>query len=196
MARARSIQPIVYALVGCCARAFAVHEALPPDPPKPHLLNRVPQAVRIRHYDRRTVAAYVAWVRRHIFFHGRRHLAELGAPGVTRFLSELAAQLGVAATTQNRALSYPHVLNRGPAGVGSPADESVHGVRSPKLYGRQDMQTRRAAYLAWGLGPGLRRNSDSASPSSRSRCNLGPQYTAGARRVLNFCIQIRRSVYL
>jgi hypothetical protein len=49
------------------------------DAPKLRLLDRVPAAIRGRHYRRRTEHAYVAWVRRFILFHGKRHPVELGA---------------------------------------------------------------------------------------------------------------------
>src|SRR5437667_4575894 len=58
--------------------------------PKPRLLDRVRDAIRARHYSRRTEDAYVGWIRRYIFFHGKRHPAEMGAPEVARFLSSLA----------------------------------------------------------------------------------------------------------
>ena len=82
-----------YATVPCASgrrHALAVHEASPPEPAKPRLLDRVRAAARLRHYSRRTEAAYVAWIRRYIFFHGKRHPAELDALEVTRFLSSLA----------------------------------------------------------------------------------------------------------
>jgi len=72
------------------------------EPPK--LLDRVCQAIRVRHYSRRTEEAYVGWIRRFIGFHGMRHPRELGASDVTRFLSSLATR-GVSASTQNQALS-------------------------------------------------------------------------------------------
>jgi integron integrase len=62
-------------------------------------------ALRIRHYSRRTEEAYVAWIRRYIFFHGKHHPAEMGAPELTRFVSALAVEGKVAASTQNQALS-------------------------------------------------------------------------------------------
>jgi integron integrase len=71
-----------YATVPCGSghrHALAVHEADPPEPAKPRLLDRVRAAARLRHYSRRTEAAYVAWIRRYIFFHGKRHPGELGA---------------------------------------------------------------------------------------------------------------------
>lgn len=73
-----------------------------PQPPK--LLDRVREATRLRHYSRRTGDAYVAWIRRFIVFHGRRHPRELGAREVTAFLSSLAHR-GLSASTQNQALS-------------------------------------------------------------------------------------------
>src|SRR6185369_720056 len=92
----------VYATVPCASgrrHALAFHEASPPEPAKPRLLDRVRAAARLRHYSRRTEAACVAWIRRYIFFHGKRHPAELGAPEVTRFLSSLAIDGRVATST-------------------------------------------------------------------------------------------------
>ena len=73
--------------------------------PTPRLLDRVRAAVRARHYSRRTETAYVAWIRRYILFHDKRHPADMGAPEVTRFLSSLAVDGKVAASTQNQAQS-------------------------------------------------------------------------------------------
>ena len=72
--------------------------------PPPRLLDRVREAIRIRHYSRRTEQAYVGWIRRFIGFHQKRHPRELGEPHVTAFLSRLATD-GVSASTQNQALS-------------------------------------------------------------------------------------------
>ena len=77
----------------------------PPAQPKPQFLDRVRAAIRTRHYGRRTEAAYVAWIKRFIFFHGKRHPAEMGEAEVTRFLSSLAVDFQVSASTQNQALS-------------------------------------------------------------------------------------------
>jgi integrase len=98
-----------YAVLPCRSRgahALAFHEAAgPTEPAKPRLLDRVRAAARLRHYSRRTEAAYVAWIRRYILFHGKRHPAEMGAAEVTRFLTSLAVDGRVAASTQNQALS-------------------------------------------------------------------------------------------
>ena len=84
---------------------WACRESGPPEPPKPRLLDRVRQALRARHLSRRTEEAYVAWIRRFIVFHDKRHPAEMGAPEVTKFLTSLAVDGQVAASTQNQALS-------------------------------------------------------------------------------------------
>jgi hypothetical protein len=73
--------------------------------PKPRLLDRMREALRLRRYSRRTEEAYVAWARRFILFHGKRHPSGLGAPEVTAFLTSLAVDGRVAASTQNQALS-------------------------------------------------------------------------------------------
>ncbi len=83
---------------------LAVRET-PREPQRPRLLDRVRGALRARHYSRRTEESYVAWIRRYIFFHDKRHPIELGAPEVTRFLTSLAVEGRVAASTQNQALS-------------------------------------------------------------------------------------------
>jgi integrase len=84
---------------------WACRESGPPEPPKPRLLDRVRQALRARHLSRRTEEAYGAWIRRFIVFHDKRHPAEMGAPEVTKFLTSLAVDGQVAASTQNQALS-------------------------------------------------------------------------------------------
>lgn len=81
----------------------------------PRLLDQVREAIRRRYYSRRTEEAYVHWVRRFIYFCGKRHPRELGEAEVTAFLSHLAVDRNVAASTQNQALSallflYQHVM--------------------------------------------------------------------------------------
>jgi integrase len=62
----------------------------PPAGGKPKLLDRLRAAIRLRHYSLRTEEAYVAWVRRFILFHGKRHPLEMGAAELNRFLTHLA----------------------------------------------------------------------------------------------------------
>jgi integron integrase len=87
------------------AGCSVVREAAAPGAPGPRLLDRVRATLRARHYSRRTEKAYVAWIRRFIFFHRKRHPLEMGAAEVTQFLSSLVVDQNVAASTQNQALS-------------------------------------------------------------------------------------------
>jgi len=98
----------------------------------PRLLDRVREANRLRHGSRSTEKPYIGWIRRYIVFHGKRHPAEMGAPEVTQFLSSLAVEGKVAASTQNQALSallflYRHVLHQD-----LPWLEDVVRARGPK----------------------------------------------------------------
>src|SRR5678816_2553169 len=82
---------------------------------KPRLLDHLREAIRVRHYSYRTETQYVAWVRRYILFHGKRHPRELAGPEVESFLTHLATDRNVAAATQAQALAailflYKHVL--------------------------------------------------------------------------------------
>lgn len=72
---------------------------------QPKLLPRLREAIRVRHMSLKTEKAYVHWVRRYIFFHGRRHPKDLGAGEITAFLNDLAVTRRVAASTQNQALA-------------------------------------------------------------------------------------------
>jgi integron integrase len=69
------------------------------------LLDRVRDAIRTRHYSRRTEEAYVLWIRRYIVFHHKRHPSEMGVAEISRFLTLLAVDRHVSASTQNQALS-------------------------------------------------------------------------------------------
>lgn len=92
-------------------------ELVPPVAQPPKLLDRVRQACRVRHYSLRTEDAYHDWVRRFILFHKKQHPDTMAEPEVNAFLTHLAVEGHVAASTQNQALSallflYEHVLTR------------------------------------------------------------------------------------
>ncbi len=94
----------------------AGRDAAPP-PAAPRLLDRVRQAIRLRHMSPRTEEAYVGWIRRFILFHDKRHPDQMGAREVIAFLSDLAVRGKVSASTQNQALAgilflYRDVLDR------------------------------------------------------------------------------------
>ena len=98
------------------------------------LLQSVRDALLLRHYSARTIEAYIAWVRRFVVFHGRRHPQSLGANEVAVFLSDLASRGHVSASTQNQALAallflYAEVLQRPLGSLG----EVVHAKRPTRL---------------------------------------------------------------
>ncbi len=81
------------------------------------LLDEVRDAIRVRHYSIRTEQAYADWIRRFIIFHNKRHPSEMGEKEIGEFLTHLAVNRNVAASTQNQALSailflYKHVLKQ------------------------------------------------------------------------------------
>jgi integron integrase len=84
--------------------------------PRPRLLDQVREAIRLRHYSYRTEQQYLAWIRRFILFHHRRHPRDMGGAEVEAFLTYLAKDRNVAAATQAQALAallflYKRVLN-------------------------------------------------------------------------------------
>jgi integron integrase len=83
----------------------------------PKLLDQLREALRARHYSRRTEDSYTQWVKRFIFFHHIRHPAEMGETEINAFLTHLAVKENVSASTQNQALCallflYRHMLKR------------------------------------------------------------------------------------
>lgn len=79
------------------------------------LLDQVRAVMRTKHYAYNTEETYVSWIKQYILFHGKRHPSELGEADVSKFLTYLAVNRNVAASTQNQALNaivflYRHVL--------------------------------------------------------------------------------------
>jgi len=88
-------------------------------------LESVRAAIRVRKYSYATEKAYLDWIKRFILFHKKRHPAEMGEREVGAYLSYLAVDRDVSASTQNQALNalvfmYTHVLER--------PLEQIHGV--------------------------------------------------------------------
>lgn len=105
---------------------------MPENPPR--LLDQVRHEIRVRHYSLRTEEAYVAWIRRFILFHNKRHLSAMGAEEINRFLSDLAVTRNVAVATQNQALSailflYCQVLHEAVPWLG----EIIHARKPRRL---------------------------------------------------------------
>lgn len=120
---------------GMCADGSALLRELAPRPAGgPKLLDQVRAAMRLRHYSRRTEVAYVGWIRRFVLANGKRHPAEMAEADVTRFLSTLATEGNVSASTQNQALAsllflYKEVLRTNLAWL----DNLVRAKRPPRL---------------------------------------------------------------
>ena len=99
-------------------------------PESPKLLDQLRAAIRVKHYSRRTEDTYVDWVKRFIHFHQLRHPKDMGAPEIAAFLTDLAVNGHVAASTQTQALSailflYRYVLQQD-------IDERIDLVRARK----------------------------------------------------------------
>jgi site-specific recombinase XerD len=99
--------------------------------PRPkRLLDQVRDAIRLKHYSIRTEEAYITWIKRDIFFHTKTPPNELGSAEIEAFLTHLAVDQQVAASTQNQALSallfwYRDVLK-------TPLDLSIDAIRAKK----------------------------------------------------------------
>ncbi len=91
-------------------------EPVSQDKPK-KLLDRVRDVMRVKHYSLRTEVTYCDWIERFIRFHGKRHPSDMREAEVAKFLTHLAVNGNVAASTQNQALSallflYKQVLEQ------------------------------------------------------------------------------------
>jgi len=91
-------------------------------PPPKKLLDQVRDVIRLKHYAYRTEETYVQWIRRYILFHNKRHPKEMGKAEIEAFLTDLAVEGQVSASTQNQALSallflYREVLDLEMTGI-------------------------------------------------------------------------------
>jgi integrase len=94
------------------------------------LLNQVRDAIRRKHCSIRTEDAYVRWIKRFILFHDKRHPRDMGAPEIEAFLTHLAVESKVAASTQNQAFDailflYREVLKQD-------LDDTINAVRAKR----------------------------------------------------------------
>jgi integron integrase len=99
---------------------------------KPRLLEQVRRRLRAKHYSLRTEQAYVYWIRRFIIANGKRHPRLMGAPEVEAFLSHLANDGKVSASTQNQALSAVLFLYREVLGIELPWMGNVTRAKRPR----------------------------------------------------------------
>ncbi|WP_449422692.1 integron integrase [Rhodanobacter lindaniclasticus] len=111
----------------------------------PRLLDEVRRRLRLKHYSLRTESIYVGWIRRFILANGKRHPRDMGAVEVEAFLSALAVRGGVAASTQNQALSALLFLYREVLRVELPWMETMvrakRSQRVPTVLAREEVQT-------------------------------------------------------
>ncbi len=114
-------------------------------PEKPRLLEQVRYAIRTKHYSLRTEEAYVEWIKRFIFFHNKRHPNEMSAAEINQYISNLAVNRNVAASTQNQALCaimflYKEVLNKDVGDLGN-----IIWAKKPKklpvVFTREEVKT-------------------------------------------------------
>lgn len=110
----------------------AEYGSLPRDTPHPRLGDRARAAMRLRHFSRRTETAYLQWMRRYFEFHGRRDPKGLGPEHVTAFLSHLAEDRRVAASTQNQALAALIFLYREVLAINLPWLDGLVRANRPK----------------------------------------------------------------
>lgn len=96
---------VVMRRTGCRGNtAERVHDACT-QAPAPTLQQVYREALATRHYTRRTVYAYERWLRRFLRFHRMRHPREMGGPEINAFLTHLAVEEQISASSQNQALS-------------------------------------------------------------------------------------------
>lgn len=97
----------------------------------PKLLNQLRSQLRLRHYSIRTEQAYLHWVRQFILFHNKRHPAQMAEAEISEFLSHLAEDKNVAASTQNQALSAILFLYRNVLDIALRQIENVERAKKP-----------------------------------------------------------------
>lgn len=98
----------------------------------PRLLDQVRGKIRLKHYSIRTEQAYVDWIKRFVLHFDKRHPAEMGAPEVEAFLTHLAVQGRVAASTQNQAKAALLFLYREVLKQDLPWLQNIEQAKAPK----------------------------------------------------------------
>ncbi len=100
----------------------------------PKLFDQIRDRLRLKHYSLRTEQAYVQWAKRYIFFHNKRHPAEMGKPEIEAFLTSLAVDRQVSASTQTQALSALLFLYKEVLGIEFPwLTEVTRAKRTARL---------------------------------------------------------------
>jgi len=113
-------------------------------PGEPRFLEQVANACRVKHLAYRTEQSYVSWVKRFILFHNKRHPRDTGPVEVRAFLTHLAVNRRVSASTQNQALNaivfmYREVVRRDPGEFGE-FDRAKRPKRLPTVLTKDEVK--------------------------------------------------------
>jgi len=112
----------------------------------PKLLDQIRNLIRLRHMSHKTERAYVNYARDYILFHKKRHPREMGADEIREYLTHLAVDKNVAASTQNVAFNALLFLYKQVMGIELPPIEGVLRARRPAQ--RKILATMRAMWLS------------------------------------------------
>jgi len=109
------------------------------------LVDQVRDAIRVKHYSPRTEEAYWNWIKRFIIFHNKRHPNDMAESEISSFLSDLAVNKRISASTQNPALSailflYNEVLKK-PLDWIDNISRAKRPIRLPVVFTRQEVQS-------------------------------------------------------
>lgn len=111
----------------------------------PRLLDSVREVLRVHHYSRSTEQAYILWIKQFIYFHNKQHPRDMGADEITAFLTHLAVNRHVSASTQNQALSALLFLYKRVLQVQLPWMDNVirakQSRRLPVVFTRQEVKS-------------------------------------------------------
>ena len=115
-----------------------------PEVPKPKLLDQLREIIRLKHYSIRTEQSYVDWAKRYILFHEKKHPKEMGAKEIAAFLTHLAVDKNVSASTQNQALNaliflYKELLRISVGDIGDVARAKLP-IRRPLVMSRDEVK--------------------------------------------------------
>lgn len=115
------------------------------------LVNRVRDLIRLKHYSIRTEKSYLSWILRYIDFHNKRDPKEMATPEIEAFLSHLAVDLKVSASTQNQAFNALLFLYKGV--LKKELDDSIDAIRAKKPKRLPTVMTKEEALKVIGAIP-------------------------------------------
>ena len=132
---------------------------------KPKLLDQVRNLMRVKHLSRKTERAYVGYIREYILFHGKRHPKDIGVEEIRTYLTHLATERNVAASTQNVAFNALIFLYKQVLQIDLPPIQGVLRAKKPerlpvvfstdearKIIGEMKGTTRLMVALLYGSG--------------------------------------------